>query len=307
MSSLCWLVLIAAVSAVFRFFPTPAHCGVGFGHLPAGRCRIPAGPVGRDLWTRALTPENYTAIGYWPPLFPMLAGLLGNAWTLAAGAGWLLFLPVFVLARNLWQDEDTALLASGLVALHPLLAWYARVPRTESLFLLLYALGLALALSPAPGGDRGARPGPGRFLLGGAFLGLAYATRFDMLLILPAVLLWQILLRTRREAWVDLLGFFLAALPYLVYLAWLNEDSDPDQRREVPVRHPGGPGPRLQDRPCSSSQPTSDRRVGSGRPADRWCVSCCRPGFPGCCFGVFSSRPPWPAPREWTLLLFPLR
>ena len=222
--SLCWLVLIAAVSAVFRFFPMPAH----YLELDSAIYLRAAAEYQRalwdgTLWTRSLTPENYTAIGYWPPLFPMLAGLLGNAWTLAAGAGWLLFLPVFVLARNLWQDEDTALLASGLVALHPLLAWYARVPRTESLFLLLYALGLALALSPAPGGDRGARPGPGRFLLGGAFLGLAYATRFDMLLILPAVLLWQILLRTRREAGLTLLGFFLAALPYLVYLAWLNE------------------------------------------------------------------------------------
>ncbi len=224
------LILLAVASAAFRLWPTPAQ----YLELDSAIYLRAAGDYHRALvdgsWTsRALTPQNYTAIAYWPPLFPMLAGLVGNAWTVAGLAGWLTLFPAFFLARRLWGDDGTALAAAALVGLHPFLAWYARVPRTEGLFLLLNALALALVLAPRRGGSTGAQATEAMemaqawpWLVGGGCLGLGYATRFDELLLLPAVLVAVLVLRGRLAAGWTFAGFLLTALPYLVFLAWLN-------------------------------------------------------------------------------------
>lgn len=206
-----WILpLVALAALVFRCWPTPAP----YLELDSALYLRAAAQYHQAFadgsWLRnPLTEEHYTALEYWPPLFPVLAGLLGP-WLLAITAGWLTLFPVYRLARHLW-DERTALLAAALVGFNPFLAWYARVPRSESLFMLLDALCLALVLPANP------RP-----VLGGVFLGLAYATRFDALLLLPATLLAAWTLRGRRVALLALLGFVLGALPYLGFLAHLN-------------------------------------------------------------------------------------
>lgn len=206
-----WILPLVALAALaFRCWPTPAP----YLELDSALYLRAAAEYHQAFadgsWLRnPLTEEHYTAIEYWPPLFPVLAGLLGP-WVVAVGAGWLTLFPMYHLARRLW-DERTALLTAGLVGLNPFLAWYARVPRSESLFMLLDALCLALVLPP------NSRP-----LLGGVFLGLAYATRFDALLLLPATLIAAGILRGRRVALLTLVGFALGALPYLAFLAHLN-------------------------------------------------------------------------------------
>ena len=155
------LILLAVVSALFRLWPTPAQ----YLELDSAIYLRAAEDYQRALregtWSsQPLVSENYTAIGYWPPLFPMVAGLVGNAWTVAGVAGWLTLFPAFFLARRLWRDDATALAAAALVGLHPFLAWYARVPRTEGLFLLLNALNLALVLAPRREGSTSAEVVP---------------------------------------------------------------------------------------------------------------------------------------------------
>jgi len=220
-------ILLAVVSALFRLWPTPAQ----YLELDSAIYLRAAEDYQRALregtWSsQPLVSENYTAIGYWPPLFPMVAGLVGNAWTVAGVAGWLTLFPAFFLARRLWRDDGTALAAAALVGLHPFLAWYARVPRTEGLFLLLNALALALVLAPRRDGSTSSEVGElaeaWPWLLGGALSGLGYATRFDELMLLPAILMAVWILRGRLAAGWTLAGFLVTALPYLFFLAWLN-------------------------------------------------------------------------------------
>lgn len=207
------LILVALAALAFRSLPTPApYLELDSAIYLRAAAQYHQALVDGTWMTTPFTDEHYTAVEYWPPLFPMFAGLFGG-WTLALAAGWLAIWPMFHLARSLW-DERTALLTAGLVGLNPLLAWYARVPRSESLFMLLDALSLALILPRWP---KAWVP-----VVGGVYLGYAYATRFDALLLLPATLIAAWTLRGWRLAGLALLGFAVGALPYLTYLASLN-------------------------------------------------------------------------------------
>lgn len=207
------LVLVALAALAFRLAPTPApYLELDSALYLRAAAQYRQAFADGSWLTNPLTDAHYTAIEYWPPLFPLLAGLLG-AWTLAAAAGWLTLFPVYLLARRLFE-ERAGLLAAGLVGLNPMLAWYARVPRSESLFLLLDASALALVLPPW---GRAWAP-----ILGGVCLGLAHACRFDAVLLLVATLAAGWSLRGRRVAALALLGFAVGAAPYLGYLAWLN-------------------------------------------------------------------------------------
>lgn len=193
------------------------------------------------IWHQPFDGSHYTAVDYWPPLFPILGALLGSPAAVSAWAGALLAWPVFGLARALfggpawrlsgslawatppegqggrgaaWWADCSALLAAALVAFHPFLAWLGRTPHSEPLYLLFVAAAAWLAL----------RPDSRRWswLGAGALLAGAYATRFDALLMLPALGLALGWCRGWRGALWLLAGFGLGALPYLLYLSWLS-------------------------------------------------------------------------------------
>ena len=199
-----------------------------------------------SLWYQPFCGDYYSSVDYWPPLFPLLAAFLGGPYALSAWAGALAFLPVYALAKALFAEaewlcladrasrvsekpelpdagghdawaERSALVAAACVAWHPYLAWLGRVPRSETLYILLAALAL-FCLLPAK---------HGRFcwLAGGISLGLAYTVRFDGLFMAPAAALAVAYLRGRRAVFWMLVGLVLGAAPYLAYLAWLNGGS----------------------------------------------------------------------------------
>ncbi len=212
-----WLAIIAAVGALLRFIPsqTPYLDLDSSIYLLASEDYRTAIMNG-SIFSNPLTKQFYTAIEYWPPLYPILSGIIGNAWLSAALFGWLAIFPVFWLGRSLW-DEDTGLFAACIMAIHPYLVWFARVPRTETLYIFLASLALWLLLSAK---DRGKLDW--RSFLGGGCLGLAYCTRFDALGLVPAVLLSCFALRGMKRVFWGACGFFAASLPYLIFIAKLS-------------------------------------------------------------------------------------
>ncbi len=168
---------------------------------------------------------------YWPPLFPGLAALLaalpGVTAPLAISAvavlsGALLAVPAAALGRHL-GGERAGLMAAWTAALLPPLVMVAHRDISESLGLLCLfsAAALAVGTSARPPGTL---PVLARGAAVGGLLALAFLTRFELLLGLPALgwLLWQ---RPRRRlALAGLaLGFVLMHLPYQVMLHQLGE------------------------------------------------------------------------------------
>lgn len=127
-----------------------------------------------------------------PPLYVFsLAGAYALGATPAAvrvlqaflGAGSCLLL--YVVGRRLF-DPSTALLASGLLAVHPAASYLAGLHLTENLFLPLMLL-LVLQTDQVASG-----PTSSRALALGALLGLAALTRAVFLLFAPFLLLWAL-------------------------------------------------------------------------------------------------------------------
>lgn len=219
------LAVVALLGAVLRFWPNP----MPYMELDASIYVRAAGEYAHaiqdgTIFTNALSADNYSAVEYWPPLYPMLGGLFRSPLGVAAVAGWLAIFPVFALGRALFREEGdeadlanfVGLVAAAFVAIHPYLVWWSRVPRSESLYILWAALAMWCVL---PGHHRG----KGWLLGGGACVGLAFTTRFDgvgLALALVLALAWQ----RRRVApivWF-VLGALISALPYLLFLAHLN-------------------------------------------------------------------------------------
>ncbi len=121
--------------------------------------------------TLPLTNANYTAIEYWPPLYPFLGGLatlaVGSAETgvrlVSLLAGWLTVLAVYVIGRRLFNRE-VARWSAAIVCFSPQLSWYGTVARSEPLDGLLLLGGLACAFSsvweapPLPSADASHAP-----------------------------------------------------------------------------------------------------------------------------------------------------
>jgi 4-amino-4-deoxy-L-arabinose transferase-like glycosyltransferase len=166
----------------------------------------------------------------YPPAYPVLIAslfsLIGN-WELAGQilsilSGVFLIFPLYFLFRDAF-DERVALVACFLAAVNPFLARYAVHVRSESIFLFLSALALLFFYQAIEKGLRG------RFFLGGLVAGFAYLVRpeaIGLLVIVPAVVFFRwlskkqsSLLLAAKSAGALFLGFFLFALPYIVYLS----------------------------------------------------------------------------------------
>ncbi len=226
------LGLIAMLGAAVRFWPNPMpYMELDAAIYTRTATELAAAWQSGALWQQPFTGEHYSSIDYWPPLFPLLSALLDNPRLLAQLMGWLAIWPVYYLTRELCRQGDwrmgmrtdfagaawaerSALLAALIMAVHPYLAWYSRVARSESLYILSFALSAALLWV--------GKEGKLRSLGGGVCLALAYCTRFDGLFLLAAMALSVGWLRGKRAVLWMALGFTLAALPYLAYLTWLN-------------------------------------------------------------------------------------
>ena len=166
----------------------------------------------------------------YPPAYPSLVALvypwIGD-WELSGqiisiACGVILLFPLYALCRDLY-GEKVGLLACYLAAINPYLARYSIHVRTESPFFLLSTLALLLFC-------RGMTQGKAsRFFYGGLVAGFAYLVRpeaIGFLVIVPVafILTWWFKREphARRVGGACLLlfvGFFLFALPYVVYLS----------------------------------------------------------------------------------------
>ena len=133
-----------------------------------------------------LTQDPQTAV-FRPPLYPLfLAGsyrLFGHnlavVGLIQAALGALTALVVWHVAR-LWFDEVAGGIAAGIVALYPFFIFYSALLLTETLFILLLAVGMAL-LGRAAGVGRDPRVASyGAAALAGGVFGLGVLARSSL-------------------------------------------------------------------------------------------------------------------------------
>ena len=220
-----WLAVISGLGAILRFWPNPFPYMDLDAAIYARAANAYANAMHSHLlFAQELRDVNYAAVEYWPPLYPMLSGLINSPVFLAEFMGWLTIFPVFLLGKHLFSEQGDApvmgnfiaVVAGTIVALHPYLVWWTRVPRSEALYIFLISSAMLCVL-----------PLCHRhwFWLvgGGACVGLAYSARFDGLAFFLSLLLAVCWLRRSLKAVALLaLGFALAAAPHLGYLTYLN-------------------------------------------------------------------------------------
>lgn len=143
-------------------------------------------------------------------------------------AGALLIIPVFYLAKDIY-NETAAWIASALVMFSPHLLHWSGAILTESLFITLFISGITLGWYAFQGNKK-------LFIfLSGVVIGLSYMTRIIGLVAVPVVVLWTIYyfllsgksgnypLRENSKRVISFLilfvvGFFIVTGPYLVHI-----------------------------------------------------------------------------------------
>ncbi|MGE5218532.1 MAG: ArnT family glycosyltransferase [Chloroflexota bacterium] len=166
----------------------------------------------------------------YPPGYPLLIAAvypLIRDWELTGQFlsfvfGVLLLLPLYGLLRKVF-GERVALIAALLAAISPYLVRYSVHVRTESLYLFLSTAAIYLFLRAIE--ERRLT----RFFLGGLVAGYAFVVRpeaIGFVALIPLMLLarWVIwkdfsFTSVARSAAALCLGFFLFALPFIVYLS----------------------------------------------------------------------------------------
>ena len=166
--------------------------------------------------------------GYWPPLYPALVAVASWAVSNLESAGRLVsvlfgaaaVVPAYLLARRLF-DRRTALLAAGIVAVHPALIVSSTWVMTEAVYTFLLLSGMVIGWTAL------SRGGWTWFAATGVAFGLTYLTRpeaigFALLFALLTVVLGTRLgldaeLRGRvARAAVTLAACAAVALPYVL-------------------------------------------------------------------------------------------
>lgn len=166
--------------------------------------------------------------GYWSPLYPALVALaslvVSNLETagrlVSVFAGGAVVVPTFVLARQLF-DRRTALLAAGVVAVHPALLESSTWVMTEAVYTLLLMSAIAMGWTALRSGHWA------WFAATGAVFGLAYLTRPEAIGFAPLFALFGVALGTRigadaglrtraARAVLALAACAAVALPYVI-------------------------------------------------------------------------------------------
>lgn len=181
-----------------------------------------------SIFTQPLNNQHYFGIEYRSPLYSFLAGLLwavtGNGslslMIISLIAGCLLIIPVFLLARSLYGDPAGDY-AGLLAAMYPQLILPSTLGRTESLYVLLFTLGVYYTYCACKSFNIK------DYLLTGLFWGLAYQTRFEALAGAGIAFLLLIIYsfnqkQNKFKAFSRVFAFsavlFLVMLPYLVII-----------------------------------------------------------------------------------------
>jgi len=126
----------------------------------------------------------------------------------------LLLAAVFVIGRR-FLGEAAACLATTACALDPNLIANSSVATVDTLYALATLLTLGAVLWAAP------RPSVGRVAAVGATLGLAFAVKFSAFLLVPAVLVFPVLIpqmRARLRTWKVAAGALAAGLALLAVI-----------------------------------------------------------------------------------------
>ena len=195
------------------------------------------------LWLSAVTPftgdEAYfyewgmhPDIGFYdhPPMVGWLLALLlkisAEAWVLRLPA---LLLPVALAfmaraALPAWfgVERRVADLAAAALLLVPMNVWNVLITTDTPLILFSFAAMLLFARAASHESPRQAVP---VFLLAGAFLGLAFLSKYFAVLLGLSMLAWALTVHGRRPAWLALSAVVLAALPAGLLNLWWNYQS----------------------------------------------------------------------------------
>ena len=210
-------ILLAAAIRLYLFWQYYCISSDGLHYIDAAK-EFWAGKLGAGL--SSVYPPGY------PFIITCFYALIGD-WELAGQvpsiiAGILLVWPLFLLYRDAF-GEANALVACFLLAISPFLARYSAHVRSESVYFFLSSIALLLFFRGIE------RNNLRQFLYGGLIAGFAYLVRpeaIGFLLIIPSywVVRW-FYQRRPNFIWIAKscalmgIGFFLFALPYIVYLS----------------------------------------------------------------------------------------
>ena len=225
------LLLILAVALVARLFALPASTertmDPDSAHLMnVARCfergQGFSNPAAWPAWVkpeRLPMPETFKEPAY-PYTVAKLAPLVGGEFRagllIALLSGLLLTVATWALARNLGLDRRVALLAGVLVAINPLSVFMSVRVMVDAMFPALLMTAFALAAWRPRGGL--VRP-PVVDVLTGVALGLAFMTRAQALVAVPAIALFVLRPfhpRAMRSLSFVLVPAIVTALPFIV-------------------------------------------------------------------------------------------
>ena len=167
---------------------------------------------------------------WFPPLFPFLisavalltgdAEIAGRIVSIAFGS--LVVVPVYLIARRMY-GKRVALGAAALVGVHPFLVEYSTTVNCESTYLAIILVAVYMAMRAI--GNPTAKP---LFIMGSCY-GLAYLVRTEALpylLVACGLLALRVKLKGAQypaslvhQLPIIMLGFFLFAGPYIVWLS----------------------------------------------------------------------------------------
>lgn len=195
------LVSVIVLAAALRLWHVDTPVG-GFHAFNEGNYLL----IATNFLTGSLlfpTPDGHYLFLETPPLFPYVLALtfavtgvsLLAARVVSAMISIGLVLATFLFGKRL-VGERAGLFAAAIMAVAPVSLLTGRNVQTDSLFLLLLVLSLGAYL------DAGAAS-PKRWWWFGALFGLALFTKLFAVVVIPAILVWEVLANRAQRRWRD--------------------------------------------------------------------------------------------------------